>query len=351
MFEAFGERANAVIRMAETEANKLGHKLVGTEHILVAISAIEDCVAAKIMQKCGLSHEILRQDLIKLTGWGEKLDFGGNLIFDPCAKKAMEYSMEEMVQDQKEFISVEHLFLGITRKSETIASILLEKRGQLRARLREEIRTYLESPKRIEKISDTPVAEEEYRRNRAEDEVANNLLAQVRQLGERLSSLEKVATIRMGIGFDSHVLVKGRKLILGGVRIPFPMGLKGHSDADALLHAIIDALLGALGAGDIGTHFPDTDKKYEDISSVTLMAECEKMISAKGFRIENLDTIIIAEKPKIAPFAGEMRKVISGVLQMSPQSVSVKAKTAEGMGFVGEGKGIASLAIAALRMR
>lgn len=351
MFEAFGERANAVIKLAETEANKLGHKLVGTEHILVAISAIEDCVAAKIMQKCGLSHDILRQDLIKLTGWGEKLDFGGNLIFDPCAKKAMEYSMEEMVQDQKEFISVEHLFLGITRKSETIASILLEKRGQVRARLREEIRTYLESPIRMEKISDSARTDEEYRRSRAEGNGTHNLLAEVRQLGERLSALEKSVTLKMGIGFDSHVLVKGRKLILGGVSIPFPMGLKGHSDADVLLHAIIDAVLGALCAGDIGTHFPETDKRYKDISSVTLLSECEKIADRMGYRVESLDSIIIAEKPRIAPFAEEMRKVISATLHMPPQGVSVKAKTAEGMGFVGEGKGIASYAVAALRTR
>lgn len=348
MFEPFGETANNVIRIAEKEAKKMGHKLVGTEHILLAILVIEDCIPSRIMQKFGISQEILRKDLIQLTGWGEKLDFGGNLIFDPCAKKAMEYATEEMAHDQKEFISIEHLFMGITRKNETIASILLEKRGQLRNRIREEIRNFMEQAKRHEKINDTSPIDEDYRKNKTELDMIKNLLQRVNQLENRLSIAEKSLRQRTGIGFDSHMLVKGRDLYLGGIKIPFSMGLKGHSDADVLIHAIIDAVLGAMGWGDIGTHFPDTDRKYKDISSISLLAECVRILRHNKFYVSHLDSIVIAEKPRLAPYIEEMRKIISRTLKTEPAQISIKAKTAEGMGLIGEGRGIASYAVATL---
>jgi 2-C-methyl-D-erythritol 4-phosphate cytidylyltransferase/2-C-methyl-D-erythritol 2,4-cyclodiphosphate synthase len=151
---------------------------------------------------------------------------------------------------------------------------------------------------------------------------------------------------RVGYGYDSHRFVAGRKLILGGVEIPFDKGLQGHSDADALIHAICDALLGAAGAGDIGRHFPDTDPRYKDISSLLLLSRVGEIIAAKGFTINNIDATIILEKPKVAPFAEQIIAHIADTLHLAAADINIKAKTNEGMGFVGRGEGIAVVAVA-----
>jgi 2-C-methyl-D-erythritol 4-phosphate cytidylyltransferase / 2-C-methyl-D-erythritol 2,4-cyclodiphosphate synthase len=157
--------------------------------------------------------------------------------------------------------------------------------------------------------------------------------------------------IRTGLGYDSHRFAQRRKLILGGVEIPHDKGLQGHSDADALIHAVCDALLGAAGAGDIGRHFPDTDQAYKDISSVILLKRVREMIVAKGFFISNIDVSIIMEKPKLAPFAGAITANMAKALNMSADCVNVKAKTNEGMGFAGRNEGIAVFAVATLMER
>ncbi len=151
---------------------------------------------------------------------------------------------------------------------------------------------------------------------------------------------------RSGLGYDSHRLVANRKLILGGVDIPFDRGLAGHSDADALLHAVCDALLGMAGAGDIGRHFPDTDDAYKNISSLILLERVKEIIEAKKMIINNIDVTVMMEKPKLAPYAAEMTANIAGVLKISETAVNIKAKTNEGMGFVGRQEGVAVLAIA-----
>jgi 2-C-methyl-D-erythritol 2,4-cyclodiphosphate synthase len=154
--------------------------------------------------------------------------------------------------------------------------------------------------------------------------------------------------MRIGIGFDSHRLVKGRRLVLGGVHIPFEKGLIGHSDADVLCHAIIDSILGALGKGDIGKHFPDTDIKWKDIPSTDLLKQVVEIMKEDGFEPIWLDTTIIAEEPKILPYIENMKKEISkcGI----PQGViNIKAKTNEGMGFIGRGEGMAAIAVCILR--
>ena len=154
--------------------------------------------------------------------------------------------------------------------------------------------------------------------------------------------------VRTGFGYDSHRFAEGRKLILGGVEIPFAKGLQGHSDADALLHAVCDALLGAAGAGDIGRHFPDNDQAYKDISSIILLERVREIIAAKRFFVTNIDISVIMEKPKLAPFAGEITANIAKVLNMPAGDVNLKAKTNEGMGFVGRNEGIAVFAVATL---
>lgn len=148
--------------------------------------------------------------------------------------------------------------------------------------------------------------------------------------------------MRVGTGHDVHRLVSGRKLILGGVEIPHEKGLAGHSDADALIHAICDALLGAAGLDDIGEHFPDTDPAYKDIDSMKLLAATRDKLTDSGFKIQNLDATIFAQAPKISPFREAMRKNIAAALNLTPKRVNIKATTTEGLGFIGRREGIAA---------
>ena len=154
--------------------------------------------------------------------------------------------------------------------------------------------------------------------------------------------------MRIGLGYDVHKLVENRKLILGGVDIPYEYGLLGHSDADVLLHAIMDSLLGASALGDIGKHFPDTDPKYKGISSIALLKEVGKLLYENGYKISNIDSTIIAQKPKMAPHIPTMRKNIAEALNINIDQINVKATTEEGLGFTGEGLGISSQSICLL---
>lgn len=151
--------------------------------------------------------------------------------------------------------------------------------------------------------------------------------------------------MRIGMGYDVHKLVEERDLILGGVKIPYELGLLGHSDADVLLHAIMDALLGASALGDIGKHFPDTDPKYKGISSIELLKHVGNLLGTHNYKIGNIDATIIAQKPKMAPHIPTMRENIASALNISLDQINVKATTEEGLGFTGEGLGISSQAI------
>ena len=157
--------------------------------------------------------------------------------------------------------------------------------------------------------------------------------------------------MRIGIGYDLHKLVKGRRLTLGGINVPFDKGLFGHSDADVLLHAVIDALLGAAALGDIGEFFPDTDKKYKDASSAALLEKAAGLIKQKGYSINNIDAVIVLERPKLAGFKKKMAENVARILNIPKNKVNVKAKTNEGLGWIGKGKAIAAYAVAALRER
>lgn len=154
--------------------------------------------------------------------------------------------------------------------------------------------------------------------------------------------------MRIGQGYDVHRLVEGRKLILGGVEVPYEKGLLGHSDADVLVHAVMDALLGAAALGDIGQHFPDTDPRYKGISSIALLKEVGALLEAKGYVIENIDATVIAQRPKLAAYRPQMAENIAGALHLAVDQVSVKATTEEGLGFTGTGEGISSQAVALL---
>ncbi|MEA2276175.1 MAG: 2-C-methyl-D-erythritol 2,4-cyclodiphosphate synthase [Solirubrobacteraceae bacterium] len=156
-------------------------------------------------------------------------------------------------------------------------------------------------------------------------------------------------TTTAGIGWDSHRLVAGRPLILGGVAIPHDRGLDGHSDADVLAHAIIDALLGAAALGDIGQHFPDTDERYRDADSMELLRAVVRTLGERGLRVAHVDATVVMERPKLAPHRDDIRACLARGLDVTPEQVNVKASTGEGMGFVGRGEGVAALAVATLR--
>jgi len=152
--------------------------------------------------------------------------------------------------------------------------------------------------------------------------------------------------MRVGIGYDVHRLVPGRKLVLGGITIPFNQGLEGHSDADVLIHAVCDALLGAAGMGDIGEHFPDTDPEYKDISSLKLLSYTIEMLKNKGFSIQNIDATVFAESPKLYNYKKKMRKKIAFIIGSELERVNIKATTAEGLGIIGKGEGIGAMCVA-----
>jgi 2-C-methyl-D-erythritol 2,4-cyclodiphosphate synthase len=154
---------------------------------------------------------------------------------------------------------------------------------------------------------------------------------------------------RIGLGTDFHQLVSGRTLWLGGVEIPYSRGALGHSDADVLLHAICDAMLGALGLGDIGIHFPDTDQRLKDVDSKILLEKTFRLIVQRGYLVVNLDTVVCLEKPKIMGFAPEMRKCIAAILEIGPEDISIKATTTEKLGFIGREEGIMAQAVVLLR--
>jgi 2-C-methyl-D-erythritol 2,4-cyclodiphosphate synthase len=160
---------------------------------------------------------------------------------------------------------------------------------------------------------------------------------------------QRSADCRVGIGYDVHPLVTGRKLVLGGVTISHEKGLKGHSDADVLLHAIADAVLGAAGQGDIGMHFPDSDFRYKGISSLKLLAQVGRVIKEAGFEISNVDCVLLAEAPKIGPYRQKMGRNIAKALNVGVDRVNVKATTNEGLGFIGRREGMAAYATALLR--
>ena len=149
---------------------------------------------------------------------------------------------------------------------------------------------------------------------------------------------------KVGLGYDVHRFIKGRKLFLGGVEIPHPQGLEGHSDADVVLHAICDAILGALGKGDIGEHFPNTDMDYKNISSLELLRRVHQIVIKEGFKINNIDTVIMAQEPNIKAFKQQMRRHIASVLNIKEGCVNIKATTNEGMGFIGRKEGLAAQA-------
>jgi 2-C-methyl-D-erythritol 2,4-cyclodiphosphate synthase len=154
---------------------------------------------------------------------------------------------------------------------------------------------------------------------------------------------------RIGIGFDAHRFSRGRKLVLGGVEIPFEFGLEGHSDADVLTHAICDAILGAIGESDIGSHFPDSDSRYKGVSSLVLLEQVRALSNSRDFKIENIDSTVVCERPKLSAYIPQMKEKLSSVIRVPKDSLGIKATTTDSMGFTGRGEGIAAYAVALVK--
>lgn len=159
-----------------------------------------------------------------------------------------------------------------------------------------------------------------------------------------------MGSFRIGHGYDVHRLVEGRRLVLGGVDIPFSLGLDGHSDADVLVHAVMDAIIGALGLGDIGRHFPDTSAEYKDISSIVLLGRVKELLDERGATVENIDATLILQRPKVAPYIEEMVSNIAATLGISKEAVNVKATTEEHLGFTGRGEGVSAHAVTVISL-
>ncbi|MEQ8175894.1 MAG: 2-C-methyl-D-erythritol 2,4-cyclodiphosphate synthase [Syntrophomonadaceae bacterium] len=157
--------------------------------------------------------------------------------------------------------------------------------------------------------------------------------------------------MRVGIGYDVHRFQEGRRLVIGGVEIPYHKGLLGHSDADVLIHAICDALLGAAGLGDIGQYFPDSDERYKDIDSLILLEQTAGLLEDRGWLVGNIDSTVVAQKPRLAPYIGAMKEKITGVLNIPAENVGIKATTSEGLGFEGREEGISAQAVVLLKTR
>jgi 2-C-methyl-D-erythritol 2,4-cyclodiphosphate synthase len=162
---------------------------------------------------------------------------------------------------------------------------------------------------------------------------------------EKILKKEGYLLMKVGLGFDVHQFKKGRKLILGGVDISYHKGLEGYSDADVLVHSLMDAILGACNLGDIGVHFPDNNIKYKGISSLVLLEDVKKKMDSAGFSIENIDTVLIMQEPKVSGYIPEMKKNISRVLKINENGISIKATTTEGLGFCGRGEGVAAISV------
>lgn len=163
-----------------------------------------------------------------------------------------------------------------------------------------------------------------------------------------MMTTENVTQTRIGYGYDVHQLVKGGALVLGGVLIPFDQGLMGHSDADVLVHAACDAILGAAGLGDLGTHFPDTDSAFKDIYSIELLKRSTDIVSSKGYQLVNMDATVLAQAPKMAPYREKMQLTMAQAMGAHPEQVNIKATTTEGLGYIGRGEGIAAMCVVLL---
>jgi 2-C-methyl-D-erythritol 2,4-cyclodiphosphate synthase len=310
MFERYTERARRVIFLARYEASQDGDPSIHCSHLLAGIAR----EAPQLLGKIGLTGKQVQtiRDALK-EGTGEPISTRVEVPLDEAAKRSLQLATEAAKRWQSRTVEVVHILWGIYHAD---------------ARLKEKLLAAGLTEDKLETVCREQTGSEP---------------------GVRWTELSLlISTSRSGIGYDLHRLAEGRKLILGGVEVPFEKGPVGHSDGDVLSHAICDALLGAAGLGDIGTHFPDTDPQWKGVSSLVFLEHVRKQVHERGLRIAHVDAVIIAEKPKLGPHFPAMRKAIAKALGIQASQTNLKAKTHEGVGEIGRGEAIAAHAIATL---
>jgi 2-C-methyl-D-erythritol 2,4-cyclodiphosphate synthase len=310
MFERYTERARRVIFFARYEASKDGDPSIRCTHLLAGIAR----EAPQLLGETGFTGKQVQtiRDALK-EGTGERFSTAVEVPLDDAAKRSLHLASEAAKRWQSRTVEVVHILWGI----------------------------YHADPALKEKLLAAGLTEEK---------LANVCQKHtVPEAEERMSEFVLARSLsRSGIGYDLHRLAEGRKLILGGVEVPFDKGPVGHSDGDVLSHAISDALLGAAGLGDIGAHFPDTDPQWKGASSLLFLEHIRKQLHEKGLRIAHVDAVVIAEKPKLGPHFPAMREVLATALGIYASEINLKAKTHEGVGEIGRGEAIAAHAIATL---
>jgi 2-C-methyl-D-erythritol 2,4-cyclodiphosphate synthase len=312
MFERYTEGARRVIFFARYEASQDGDSCIRCAHLLVGIER----EAPKMLREAGLTEEQVQtiRDSLK-QGSGERFSASVEVPLDGAAKCSLLLATEAAQRLQSKVVEPVHLLWGIYHADSELKKKLLE------------------SGLTEEKLT-----------NACQKYTGSEAIGSLAELSLPLSS-------RAGIGYDLHRLAEGRKLILGGVEVPFEKGPVGHSDGDVLSHAICDALLGAAGQGDIGTHFPDTDPKWKGVSSLLFLEHARKLLSERGLRILHIDAVVITERPKLGPHFPAMRETLAKTLEIAPEQINLKAKTHEGLGEIGRGEAIAAHAIVTLEKR
>jgi 2-C-methyl-D-erythritol 2,4-cyclodiphosphate synthase len=319
MLERFTEKARRVIFYARYEASQYGSPAIETEHLLLGLLREDKFLAAKFLK----SHtpRSIRQEIEARTGVRERISTSSEVPLSMESKRILARAAEEAAGLGDKHVDAEHLFLAILQEAKSFAAQILAACGLRYAEAREL--------------------------------VAQLRPDQSRQRASHPANIEEVdeqsrAVPRAGMGYDLHRLEPGRKLMLGGIEVPFDRGSVGHSDGDVLIHAICDALLGAAGLGDIGTHFPDTDAKWKNASSLQFLEHIRGLLAQNGLSISHIDTVVIAERPKLGPHFPGMREAMSRALGIETRQINLKAKTNEGVDAIGRGEAIAAQAIATL---
>jgi len=319
-FDRFTDRARKVLTLAQEEAQRLNDNHIDTEHLLLGLVRQADGVAAKVLSSLGVERHKVRRAVELIIGRCERTA-SGEIGLAPRANRVIELAVDEERRLGHHYIGTEHLLLGLIREGEGIAAGVLDSLGLNLERVRTEVVSILTQTGSMPHVATA---------------------APHRQL---------TAPVAMGHGYDIHRLVPDRKLILGGVVLDHPLGLEGHSDADVLLHAIMDALLGAAGLGDIGHYFPNTEDKWNDASSLVLLEDVHIMIRYDGWTVGNIDATVIAEAPKIAAHIPRMRRKIASRLGIESSQINIKATTAEGAGPEGRQEAISAHAVTVLIRR
>jgi 2-C-methyl-D-erythritol 2,4-cyclodiphosphate synthase len=317
MLERVTEKARRVIFFARYEASQYGSPIIETDHLLLGLAREDRWLVNHVLGDRATIEDIRRQIESRIT-IRDPISTSVEVPLSAESKRVLARATEFADNIGQKHVSTEHILLGLVAVAPQIRADL-EKLGLAESEL----------PERIAKaVGERPARQSLQTENRAFAGIAS--------------------TTRAGIGYDLHRLEPGHRLMIGGVEVPFEKGPVGHSDGDVLAHAICDALLGAAGLGDIGTHFPDTDPKWNGANSLVFLEHLRKLFAEKGLQIFHLDAVVITERPKLGPHFPVMRVAIAKALGIAPECVSLKAKTNEGVDAIGRGEAIAAHAVATI---